>query len=140
MADIVITPANVDAAFNAVIERITLGEAADAGDILYLDGSNGWKKADANALESAQAHCVLYGSGVVGTSFPSGAQVDAVFYGRMAWGSGMTPDGRVYVSATAGKGDQTATTVLGEFPFVIGWAFAADELFVDPQTAVPTAN
>ncbi len=140
MADITITAVDVDASAMAVIERGTLGEAAAAGDLLYLDGANGWKKADADALASAQARAVLLGSGVLGTTYPSGAQVDLVFFGLMTWGAGMTPGGRVYVSTTAGKGDQTAPAAAGDYPFIVGWAYSATELFVDPQSAVPVVN
>lgn len=140
MADITITPADVDASKSAIIERGTLGEAAAAGDLLYLDGANGWKKADADAEESSQARAVLLGSGVLGTSYPSGAVVDLVLFGLTTWGAGMTPDGDVYVSATAGKGDQTAPAAVGDFPFKVGWAFSATELFVHPQRATPVVN
>lgn len=140
MADITITAIDVDASAMAVIERGVLGEAAAAGDILYLDGANGWKKADADALASAQGRAVLLGSGVLGTSYPSGAAVDLVLFGRMTWGAGMTPGGRVYVSVTAGKGDQTAPALSGDYPFIVGWAWSATELFVAPQPNIPVVN
>ena len=139
MAAITITPVDVDASKSAIIERVTLGEAAAAGDTLYLDGANGWKKTDADAVGTADGFCVLLGSGVLGTSYPSGAKVDAVFFGLMTWGAGMTPGGRVYVSVTPGKGDQTAPVAQDDVPFIIGWAFSATELFVHPQTALGVA-
>jgi len=140
MADIPVIRNEVDASPDALIERVTLGAEGKAGEPLYQDGANGWKPADANALASAQARCLLLGSGVLGTTYPSGAVVDAVFFGKVSGLSGMTPGDRCYVSPTEGALDQTAPAAAGDYPFVFGWAFAADTIFVQPQTAIPTVN
>ena len=139
MADIALVAANIDASPDALIERVTLGAAATVGQALYLDGANGWKPADADAIGSAQARCILSG-GTLGTSYPSGAVVDAVFFGKVSGFTGMTPAARVYVSTTAGAFDHTAPATAGDYPFILGWAFAADTLFVAPQSALPVVN
>lgn len=140
MADITVTASSVDAARNAVIIRATAGAALTAGQVVYLDGANGWKPADADAEASAQAKGVVYRNAAGGTSVPSGGTFDLVTHGPVTFGSGMTPGAPVYVSTTAGACDQTAPATAGDFPYVVGYAMAADVLYVSPQTAVPTAN
>jgi hypothetical protein len=63
-----------------------------------------------------------------------------VQYGPVAYGTGMTPGGKVYVSPTAGALDQTAPAASGDFPFIFGWAAGADILFVAPQAQTPVVN
>lgn len=140
MADIPVIREEIDASPDAHIERVILGAEGKAGENLYQDGANGWKPGDADALASAQARCLLLGSGVLGTTYPQGAVVDAVFFGKVSGFSGMTPGDRVYVSTTPGALDQSAPSVSGDYPFVFGWAFGPDTIFVDPQKAMPTAN
>jgi hypothetical protein len=140
MADITLTAVNIDASPEAVIERGTAGAAVTAGQAVYLDGANGWKPADADAAASAQARGIVLGSGVLGTSYPSGAQIDIVFHGKVSGFASLTPGAQVYTSTTAGAMDQTAPATAGDFPFVVGWAFAADTIFVSPQAAVPVVN
>ncbi len=140
MAAITVTPANVEASPAAVIERVNLGAAANAGDWLYLDGANGWKPADADAQASAKAKCLLVGAGVQGTAYPSGARVDACFYGLVGGFSGMTPGSDIHISSTAGKGDHTAPTGGGNYIHKAGWAFSATEVFVDPAITTPVES
>lgn len=140
MAAITVTPAQVEASPGAVIERVTLGAAAVAGNALYLDGANGWKPSDADAVASAEARCLLVGAGVLGTSYPSGAQVDAVFFGLIGGFSGMTPDADLYISATAGALDHTAPTGGSNYIHKFGWAFSATEIFVDPAKTTPVES
>jgi hypothetical protein len=137
MAAITITAALVDASKQAMIERGILGVAASAGQLLYKHTDGTWLLADADAEASSKTRGVLLGSGVLGTSYPIGAQVDIVVHGRITWGEGMTIGADVYTSVTAGAGDQTAPAVAGDFPFKIGWAWSATELFVQPQMATP---
>lgn len=140
MAEIPVTPTQVEASPGAVIERVILGAAAVAGDWLYLDGANSWKPADADTVSAARARCLLVGAGVQGTTYPSGANVDAVFFGLVGGFSGMTPNGDIHTSPTAGDGDQTAPTGGANFVHIAGWAFSATEVFVDPAKTVPVVS
>lgn len=142
MADISVTAGNVRPLNGAILRRGTAGGSGSCGDAVYLDGANGWKQADADALASAQARAIVVAvNGQPGaTTFASGDRLDLVVYGPVAYGSGMTPGARVYVSTTAGALDQTAPAGAGDYPFAIGWAEAADILFVQPQDAIPTVN
>jgi len=140
MAAIPNTPALIEASPGATIERVILGAAAVAGDALYLDGANGWKPTDATTVGPAEGRCILVGSGVLGTSYPSGANVDACFFGLVGGYSGMTPDGAVYTSEDAGDMDQTAPTGGSNFIHKMGWAFSATEIFVDPAGTTPVES
>lgn len=120
--------------------RGTAGATLTPGQPVYLDGSNGWKPADADAAASGMARGIVLSDGYGSVSFPSGSKVDIVTHGRVAGYSGMTPGANVFVSLAAGSLDQTAPPDSGDFIFAIGWAEAAGVLFVDPQITVPTAN
>lgn len=142
MADIAVTAAAVKPMNGALTRRGTAGAAGTVGNAVYLDGANGWKPADADALASAQARAIVVGvNGQVGAgAFAAGDRLDLVLYGPVTYGAGMTPGGRVFVSTTAGACDQTAPAAAGDYPFAIGWAEAADVLFVAPATAIPVVN
>jgi len=140
MADVAVTAANVRPLHGAVVRRGTAGATLTPGQAVYLDGANGWKLADADALASAQARGIVIADGVGSVSFASGARVDIVIYGPVVGYASMTPGGAAFVSTTAGAIDQTAPAATGDYPFAIGWAEAADVLFVQPQTIVPTVN
>ena len=142
MADITKTAANVKVPNpnQAIIIRGVLGAVSVPGQAMYLDGSNGWKPADADAAASGQARGVLL-------SLPNGSvsgaisdPCDIVTEGRITGFAGMTPGGAVFVSTTAGGMTHTAPPDSGEYIFSIGWAQAADVLYVHPQITVPTAN
>ena len=141
MADITVDPAQVDPAKTAVIERGILAAQTTLGQLLYKLADETWQLADADVLASAQSRGMLVaGAAPEATVYPAGAVVDILVFGRTKWGSGMTVPARVYVSTTAGAGDQTAPAAAGDYPFSVGWAWAADELFFNPQHTIPTVN
>ena len=142
MADITKTPASVKLPNeNEVIKiRGLAGATLVPGQPVYLDGSNGWKPADADAAASGMARGIVLGDGHGSVSIPSGVMVDIVTQGRIAGFASMTPGLNVYVSLTAGSLDQTAPPNSGDFIFAIGWAESASVIYVDPQITVPTAN
>ena len=142
MSDISVTAASVKLPNdNEVIKiRGIAGATLTPGQPVYLDGTNGWKPADADAAASGMARGLVLGDGYGGTSFASGAVVDIVCYGRVTGYASMTPGGNVYVSLNAGALTQTAPPDSGDFIFAIGWAESASTIFVQPQITVPTAN
>lgn len=138
------TPANVHLPNeNEVIKiRGTAGAASLApGMAVYLDGTNGWKAADADVAASGQARGLLVSIGN-GDSLLSvvGDRLDIVTEGRVAGFASMTPGAAVFVSVTAGSLDQTAPAAEDDYVFAIGWAEAADVVYVHPQITVPTPN
>lgn len=141
MADVTVTAANVRPLNGALIQRGEAGGSGSVGDVVYLNGANGWAQADADAEASAQARGVVVAVGAEGeTSFADGDKIDIVTEGPVEGFASMTPGGVAYVSTTAGAIDQTAPAASGDYPFVIGWARSASVLYVHPQAVVPTVN
>ena len=138
MADITLTAASIRPLNGAVVRRGLAGATLTPGQAVYLDGANGWKPADADAVASAQARGVVISDGSGSVSFASGTNVDIVVFGPVTGFASMTPGAAVYVSVTAGAMDQTAPTAAGDYVFEVGWAESAATLFVDPQVKVPT--
>lgn len=142
MANITVTAASVKLLNeNEVIKiRGTVGATVTPGQPVYLDGSNGWKPADADAAASGMARGIALSDNFGSTSFASGTVIDIVIFGRVGGYASMTPGGNVFVSLDAGRLDQTAPPNSGDFIFAVGWAESASVIFVQPQITVPTAN
>lgn len=139
MAEITRTPILVDIPkpHNCTIERGVLGEAAEPGQWVYLDGNNGWKKAIGSSAAAAHTRGVVISDGLGSVAFLSGQTVDIVTQGRVSGFSNMTPGGTVYVSPdTAGEGDQSAPTS-GEYLCTGGYAWDDESIMVKPQVAIP---
>lgn len=139
MASVTVTVGSVKPGDGAIVRRGLAGETLAPGDAVYLDGTNGWKKGDGDAVASAQCRGIVTSDGFGSTSFASGANVDIVRHGPVLGYSGMTPGGSVFVSNTAGRIDQTASVTTGDFVFSIGYAETAEVLYVQPQNTVPVA-
>lgn len=126
--------------------RMQVGTAVARGDAVIIDANGKVAPADAgDVAASAMAKGIVVGCGYAGstaTTAAAGQEVDVVFHGRVTLGSSaaMTEGQPVYVSEdNAGEMTQTAPATAGEFPYMIGYAFSAYEVFVQPQLAVPTA-
>lgn len=141
MAAITVTPKDVHLPNeNEVIKiRGRIG-AVDLtpGMAVYLDGANGWKAGDADAAAAGQVRGILLS--LPGGSLASviGDMGDIVTEGRIAGFASMTLGAAVFSSVTAGALDQTAPVAGGDFVFAIGWAEAANVIYVHPQITVPT--
>lgn len=126
---------------NEVIKiRGTVGATITPGQFVYLDGTNGWKPADADALASSQGRGVALSDAWGSVSFAVGQAIDIVILGRVGGFASMTPGGAVFGSVSAGSGDQTPATLGDDYNFAMGWAESATVLFVQPQITVPTIN
>jgi hypothetical protein len=142
MADITVTAASVHLPNETEVIKIrgTLGAVAVPGSPMYLDGTNGWKPADADAAASGQARGILLSLPNGSVSGAIGDACDIVTEGRITGYASMTPGAAVFVSTTAGKLDQTAPADSAEYVFAIGWAESAVTIYVHPQITVPTVN
>jgi len=143
MADISNTDANVRPLNGAIIRRGEAGGSGYVGDLVYLDGTNGWKQADGNASQAAaMGRGIVVAQGSDGsTSFADGDEIDIVVLGPVEGFSGMTPGATVYGSATAGAVADAAVAETGDdWDWIVGWAESATVLFVHPQTTVPSAT
>jgi len=100
MADITVTKASVSALNEGHTVRATAGATLAAGDVVYIDGTNGAKKADASAAATAKVAGL-----VIAPKDPlSGDAFDMAVPGCQIGGfSGMTPGDLLYLSDTAGK-------------------------------------
>ena len=143
MADIAYTAANVHLPNENEVVKIR-GTAGAAGLVpgmpLYLDGTNGWKAADADVAASGQARGILVSIVNGSVSSVVGDRLDIVTEGRIGGYASMTPGAAVFVSTTVGRLDQTASVTEDDYVFAIGWAEAADVIYVHPQITVPSAN
>lgn len=142
MANITRTAANVRLVNEneAIKLRGTVGATITPGQPVYLDGTSGWKPADADAAASGLLRGLALSDGYGSVSFAIGTVIDIVVFGRVAGFSGMTPGANVYVSLDAGELTHTAPPDSGDFIVAAGWSSASDVLFVNPQITVPTAN
>lgn len=100
MADITVTKANVSALNEGHTVKATAGATLTAGAVVYIDGSNNAKLADASA--AATAH--VAGLVIAPKDPVSGDGFDMAVPGCLIGGfSGMTPGDLLYLSDTAGK-------------------------------------
>lgn len=113
MADLTLTAANVRALreHGAVVIPGTAGAALTVGDLVYEDGDNGWKLADANTTAAAaRAQGIVVESYDGETSIASGAAMSVCIFGPVGGFASVTPGANYYVSDTAGKiADAVAT-------------------------------
>lgn len=100
MADITVSKAKVSALNEGHTVKGTAGATLIAGDVVYIDGANGSKKADASAASTAKVAGL-----VIAPKDPlSGDGIDLAVPGCLIGGfSGMTPGDLLYLSDTAGK-------------------------------------
>lgn len=85
---------------------ITLaGAALEAGDAVYLDGTNGWKLATATLARDHQCGFAAqdYAIGETGISI--------LLIGELEYGSDLTPGAPLWIGAVAGDLDDVATEV-----------------------------
>ncbi len=107
------------------------------GDLVYLDSSATWQKADADAA----ATC----SGLLGIATEVKASGSALKVLLRGYIHAATPfptftiGGPVYASGTAGAVTQTAPTATDSVTRVIGFAVHADKLFFCPSNDYTTA-
>lgn len=139
MAAIDVTPASIRPLNGAITRRGNAGASLNAGDAVYLDGSNGWKKADGDDVAQAQARGIVVANGNGQTAYVQGERVDIVVFGPVEGFSGMTPGAVGYVSTTAGALDHTKSATTGDFNFILGWAESDTIFFVFPENAIPVA-
>lgn len=143
MADLAPDATQVSRVEGAVCLPYLAGGTVEIGDAVYLDSAGKVQRADADALASSQAIGIVVGVGIHGyTTAAANTMVTVCIWGRVFLGDAiaMTVPGRVYVSTTAGKMDQTAPAAQGDYPFQLGRADSATVIFVDPQYLTPTVN
>lgn len=103
------------------IEKVSLSEACQVGDVLGLDANNLWVRALATAGSVIQGKKVALEGGVTGDSIDASRNPVAVGY------SGATPGAFVYVAEGTdhGKITETKPTDSGDADTMVGVALTA---------------
>ena len=127
MAAITRTKALVRPLAGAIIRRGEAGGTIEAGEAVYLDGTNGWKVADGSAAASALARGIM----VSPQDAVDGDTIDICVFGPIEGYSSATPGSLAYVSDTAGELD----TAAGTKTMVLGWFESATKFFCHPSMA-----
>jgi len=124
MADIVITPANVQPTQQGNLRGVA-GVAISAGQMCRLDSAdNKWKLASATAEDTADAPAMALNSAAPDQEVILGSDRNDV-----TLGSGVLAAGEVYVvSATAGGLAPIGDLVSGNFTSIVGYAISADAI------------
>ncbi|QND13429.1 hypothetical protein HB775_05705 [Rhizobium leguminosarum bv. trifolii] len=130
MTDIVITPANVQAASNAERDQGIAGETITAGKAIYLAATtNRWMLADSNSAtaEARQAKAIALNGASVGQ--PVAFQKS----GDITIGGTLTAGQAVYLSDTPGGLCPLADVGSGEYVCLIGLAKSTSVLAMGIQ-------
>lgn len=130
MADLSITPANVEAGTdNPAIVDGNAGEAFDAGDVVYLDAtSQTWFK----ALNDTEAHAAARGL-ALGTAEAAGQRVGIQQRRSITVGSASIVVGEVYVvSSTAGKMCPASDLTTAQWVTIVGVGESATTIYLCP--------
>lgn len=130
---ILTVPTVDDTATGEITNAFNSGYSSTAiGDLVYLDSSGTWQKADADL--SAAAY-----SGILGIALEVKASGNAVkvllrgfAYCSTAFPT-FTVGGIVYMSATAGAVTQTAPTTTDSATRILGYAVHADKMWFNPS-------
>lgn len=127
MADITITAANIGCGSNALVRRVTGGEAITHGQPVYQQSNGKFYKADANNSEqTAEAQgisfCACSGDGV---------DLFILFFGKMKFGAILTKGETYCVSETAGGICPIGDVGSGEWVTILGVASDTSTLDVD---------
>jgi hypothetical protein len=138
MAIILVTASAVKPLEGSIIRRGTAGASGTVGQLVTLQSDGKWDPSSSTTSGMAQARgLVVAVNGQAGAaSFADGDRIDIVRYGAAAYGASMTPGAAVYVTVSGGA-DQTAPTT--GVVFKVGYAEAANILFIDPQDGPPVA-
>lgn len=131
---ILTVPTSDDTATGEITNAFNSGYTSSAiGDLVYLDSSATWQKADADASATT------YSSGPLGIALEVKASGNALkvllrgfAYCSTAFPT-MTIGAPVYMSATAGAITQTAPTTTDSATRLIGYAVHADKIWFNPS-------
>ncbi len=102
------------------------------GDLVYLDTSATWQKADADASAATYSSML----GIALSVAASGAAVNVLLQGFIYAGTPfptLTIGAPIYMSATAGAITQTAPVTTDSATRIIGYAVHADKMYFNPS-------
>lgn len=126
-------PTSDGTATGDITSSFNAGYTTALGDLVYLDSSGTWQKADADA--SATTYSGWLGIALQG-SITSGNPLQVLLKGYAYMSVAFptfTIGGPVYMSATAGAMTQTAPTTTDSATRVLGFAVHADKMYFNPS-------
>jgi len=134
MADVSVTVADVRPLPGAVVRRYDAGGTITPGSAVYLASDGDVEDADADSETGVRAIGIAVAGPDGKVSYASGDRVDVVTHGPVCGYSSLTPGGLMYSSTTAGAIATAAATASSDYIWVIGYAEAADTIYVSPWT------
>ncbi len=102
------------------------------GDLVYLDSSATWQKADADASAATYSSMLGIALSVAASAAPVNVLLQGFFYGATALPT-LTIGAPVYMSATAGAMTQTAPVTTDSATRIVGYGIHADKLWFSPS-------
>lgn len=102
------------------------------GDLVYLDSSATWQKADADASAATYSGLLGIALAVVASGSPVNVLLQGFVYAGTAFPT-FTIGSPVYMSATAGAVTQTAPVTTDSATRVLGFAVHADKMWFNPS-------
>jgi len=134
MADVTVTVADVRPLPGAVVRRYDAGGTITPGSAVYVASDGDVEDADADGEASARAIGIAVAGPDGAVSYAAGDRVDVVTHGPVCGYSDLTPGGIMYTSTTAGAIATAAATANDDYIWVLGYAEAADTIYVTPWT------
>ncbi len=102
------------------------------GDLVYLDSSATWQKADADASAATYSSMLGIALSVAASGAAVNVLLQGFFYGATALPT-LTIGAPVYMSATAGAMTQTAPVTTDSATRVLGYGIHADKMYFNPS-------
>lgn len=141
MADVTFTAADIRPLPGSNVKPIKAGGALTVGHAFYIDSSAKAEGADADVSLQSMALGIVVSAPNGKTSAVDGDMVDVACVGSLVTGfSGLTPGTPMYASITTGRiSDTRPAAASGDFAWVIGFAWNATTILVNPFTDIFSA-
>lgn len=126
-------PSSDGTATGEITNEFNSGYSSTAvGDLVYLDSSATWQKADADASAATYSGFLGMALAVVASGNPVAVLLRGFIYAATPFPT-FTIGSPVYMSATAGAVTQTAPVTTDSATRVIGYAIHADKMWFNPS-------
>lgn len=137
-----VTAANVRPLNGAITRPGKAGGNVEMGQPVYKASDGDWEVSDANvsAVIAAARGVVVAVNDPGDTTAVDGDAITVCVFGPVGGYSGLTPGATQFVSATVGTLTETAPTGATNWEHAVGYAEAADILFVSPGIAAPISK
>lgn len=102
------------------------------GDLVYLDSSSTWQKADADASAATYSSLLGIALSVTASASPATVLLQGFVYAASPFPT-FTIGAPIYMSATAGAVTQTAPVTTDSATRIVGYAVHADKMWFNPS-------